>query len=103
MSEVKPRLAVGYHSILVPEMYQDIIDTVRTTYDGPLVIANDLYCWSITKDTIRQREVMAAERVQPPPTSSEYMTAKRSGEAGYSEFISSGKWKGYTPPPLPEK
>jgi hypothetical protein len=31
------------------------------------------------------------------------MTAKRSGEAGYSEFISSGKWKGYTPPPLPEK
>ena len=39
--------------------------------------------------------------VQPPPTSLEYMRAKRSGEASYSEFINSGKWSGYTPPPLP--
>ena len=31
------------------------------------------------------------------------MQAKRSGEAGYSEFIESGKWEGYTPPPLPER
>lgn len=102
MSEVQPRLAVGYHSILVPEMYQEILDTVRSTYAGPLVLADDLMCWNISKERIVQREVMAAERVQPPPTSPAYMTAKRSGEAGYSEFINSGKWKGYTPPPLPK-
>ena len=42
MSTVKPRLAVGYHAILVPEMLQDITDNVRSTYDGPLVIATDL-------------------------------------------------------------
>ena len=53
-------------------------------------------------DEIVQREVISSERVQPPPTSPEYMTAKRSGEASYSEFIESGKWEGYTPPPLPE-
>ena len=50
-----------------------------------------------------QREVMAAERVQPPPTSPEYMKAKRSGEAKMSEYIMNGKWVGYTPPPLPER
>ena len=60
--------------------------------------------WNVTKDAIVQREVVSAERVQPPPTSPEYMTAKRSGEAAYSEFIEDGKWwEGYTPPPLPDK
>lgn len=104
MSAIKPRLAVGYHAILDPEMQQEIIETVRTTYGGPLVIANDLMAWNVTKDAIVQREVVSAERVQPPPTSPEYMTAKRSGEAAYSEFIEDGKWwEGYTPPPLPDK
>ena len=42
MSEVKPRLAVAYHAILVPEMLQEIVETVSTTYDGPLVVASDL-------------------------------------------------------------
>jgi len=59
--------------------------------------------WNISKDAIIQREVISAERVQPLPTSPEYMTAKRTGEAAYSEFINSGKWEGYTPPPLPDK
>ena len=94
MSEVKPRLAVGYHSILVPDMLQDMTERVRKVYDGPLVLATDLMCWNITKDSIQQREVVAAERVQPPPTSPEYMRAKRSGEAKISDFILSGKWRG---------
>ncbi len=102
MSAVKPRLAVGYHSILDPESLQSLIEGVRTTYDGPLVIADDLMAWTVTKDAIVQREVVSSERVQPPPTSPEYMKAKRSGEAEYSDFIIGGKWKEYTPPPLPE-
>ncbi len=102
MAEAKPRLAVAYHAILVPEMLRDIQDNVRSTYDGPLAIATDLMAWNVTKDTIQEREVMAAERVQPPPTSPEYLTAERSGEATMSDYIMSGKWKGYTPPPLPE-
>jgi ribonuclease Z len=101
MSAVKPRLAVGYHSILVPEMHQDMVDAVRETYDGPLIIASDLMAWNISKEAIVQREVIAAERVQAPPTTPGYMKAKRSGEASYSDFTASGKWKGYTPPPLP--
>lgn len=103
MSAVKPRLAVGYHQVLVPEMLQTTIEAVRTTYDGPLVIADDLMAWNVTEEAIVQREVISSERVQPPPTSPEYMKAKRSGEASYSDFINSGKWKGYTPPPLPDQ
>jgi len=101
MSQVKPRLAVGYHAILTPEMHQDIMENVRTTYDGPLALASDLMCWNISKDSIRQREVIAAERVQAPPTSLGYRKAARSGEASVSDFIASGRWKGYKPPPLP--
>ena len=103
MSAVEPRLAVAYHAILVPEMRQEIIETVRSTYDGPLAVASDLMAWTVTKDAIVQREVIAAERVQPPPTTPGYLRARRSGEATVSDFIRSGKWEGYTPPPLPER
>ncbi len=103
MAEVRPRLAVGYHSILVPDMQLNMTDRIRSVYDGPLVLATDLMCWNITKDSIQEREVISAERVQPPPTSPGYMTAKRSGEAKISDYILSGRWAGYTPPPLPDK
>lgn len=103
MAEARPRLAVAYHSILVPEMLQDMTDAIWTVYDGPFVFANDLMCWNITKDSIQLREVIPAERVQSPHTSPGYMTAKRSGEAKMSDYILAGKWKGYTPPRLPDK
>ena len=102
MAEVKPRLAVGYHTIRKPELDQMMLEEIRTVYDGPLVIANDLMAWHVTRDAIVQREVVSAERVQAPPTTMEYKTAPRSGQASYSEYINAGKWEGYTPPPLPE-
>lgn len=80
-----------------------MIEEIRKVYDGPLVIADDLMAWNISKDAIVQREVVSSERVQAPPTTPEYKKAKRSGEASYSDFVSDGKWEGYTPPPLPER
>ena len=74
-------------------MLQDMTERIREVYDGPLVIANDLMRWNISKDSIQQREVIAAERVQPPPTSEGYMKARRSGEAKMPDFIMRGKWK----------
>ena len=103
MAAVKPRLAVGYHTIRQPELDMMMIEEIREVYDGPLVIADDLMAWNITKESIVQREVVSSERVQAPPTTEAYKKAKRSGEATYSDFISAGKWKGYTPPPLPER
>jgi ribonuclease Z len=101
MAEVQPRLAVGYHTIRQPELDMMMIEEIRQVYDGPLVIADDLMAWHISKDAIVQREVVSSERVQAPPTTEGYQKAKRSGEATYSEFTASGKWQGYRPPPLP--
>ncbi|MGI9350181.1 MAG: guanitoxin biosynthesis MBL fold metallo-hydrolase GntH [Rhizobiaceae bacterium] len=103
MAQVKPRLAVGYHTIRQPELDQMMLEEVRKVYDGPLVIADDLMAWNISKDRIIQREVVSSERVQAPPTTMGYKNAKRSGQASYSKFIDDGKWEGYTPPPLPAK
>jgi ribonuclease Z len=42
MSAVKPRLAVGYHSVQSPDNNAAITDGIRKTYDGPLALARDL-------------------------------------------------------------
>ena len=103
MSEVKPRLAVGYHSI------QDIISTVaisdgvRTTYSGKLAIATDLMVINVTKDNIEVRLAIVDENVNPPGAGTEYTEAKRTGKATTSKFIDEGKWKGYEPPEMPKK
>jgi len=103
MSAVQPRLAVGYHTLRQPELDQLILEDIRKTYDGPLVIANDLMAWTVTKDAIIPREIVSAERVQAPPTTQGYLEAERSGEASLSEFVANGKWEEYQPPPLPER
>ena len=33
MSEVKPRMAVAYHALLIPELLQESTEQIRTTYD----------------------------------------------------------------------
>jgi hypothetical protein len=43
------------------------------------------------------------EYVLPPDVSEAYKKAPRSDEKHPGEFITSGKWKGYTPPPMPKK
>ena len=102
MAAVQPRLAVGYHTIRQPELDQMMLEEVRKVYDGPLVIANDLMAWHVTKDAIVQREVVSAERVQAPPTTMEYKACPRIRHPFAIAPINNGKWKEYVPPPLPE-
>jgi ribonuclease Z len=101
MSEVKPRLAVGYHSVQSPENNAAIMDGVRKTYDGPLALARDLMVINVTKDDIVVRMATVDEYVLPPDVTEAYKTAPRTDEKSPSEAILSGKWKGYTPPPMP--
>ena len=103
MSEVKPRLAVGYHSVQSPENNAAIMDGVRKTYDGPLALARDLMVINVTKETIKVRMASVDEYVLPPNVSQAYKDAPRTDQKHPSEHILSGKWKGYTPPPMPEK
>ena len=99
MSAVKPRLAVGYHSVQSPENNAAIMEDVRKTYDGPLALARDLMVINVTKEKIEVRMAVVDEYVLPPDVSQAYDAAKRSGQKHASEYITDGKWKGYTPMP----
>jgi ribonuclease Z len=102
MSQVKPRMAVAYHAILLPELLQESTEAIRSTYNGPLSIASDLYVYNITKDKITVRQAVVPEIMYPPRPSAAYGTAARAEEIKMTDFPNSGKWEGYKPPPLPE-
>jgi ribonuclease Z len=103
MSAVKPRLAVGYHSVQSPENNAAIMDGVRKTYDGPLTLARDLMVINVTKETIKVRMAVVDEYALPPDVTQAYKKAPRTDEKKPSEYITDGKWEGYTPPPMPKK
>jgi ribonuclease Z len=103
MSAVKPRLAVGYHSVQSPENNAAIMDEVRKTYDGPLALARDLMVINVTKEAINVRMASVDDYVLPPNVKPAYNKAARSGQKHASDYITGGKWKGYTPPPMPKR
>jgi len=77
------------------------MDGVRKTYDGPLALARDLMVINVTKDTIKVRMATVDEYVLSPDVTQAYKEAPRSDDKQPSEYIMDGKWKGYTPPPMP--
>jgi ribonuclease Z len=103
MSAVKPRLAIGYHSVQSPENNAAIMDEIRKTYDGPLALARDLMVINVTTETITVRMAVVDDYVLPPDVTPAYIKAPRSGQKTASEYIMDGKWEGYTPPPMPKK
>ena len=103
MAAVKPRLAVGYHSVQSPENNAAIMDGVRKVYDGPLALARDLMVINVTRDKIVVRMAIVDEYVLPPDVTAAYKKAKRSEDKKPSKYIEDGKWEGYTPPPMPKK
>ena len=73
------------------------------TYDGPLALARDLMVINVTKDKIKVRMASVDEYVLPPDVTKGYIDAPRTDPKQTSEKIQAGKWKGYTPPPMPKK
>jgi ribonuclease Z len=65
MSEVKPRLAVGYHFYNDFDTEPEVRKRVRKTYDGPLSLAVDYMVWNVTKDDIKVRMAAKDEEVWP--------------------------------------
>ena len=102
MSAVKPRMAIAFHTVLLPDIRQSMLEGIRKTYDGPLTIADDLMVWNVTKNAVTMREAVIPDRVTPPPTTEAFNRAPRSGHAKMSRYIMDGVWKGFTPPPLPK-
>ena len=67
MAETNPRMAVAYHFFNDPDTAPAILQGVRSTYDGPLTLADDYMVWNITKDDIRVRTISYNPDVWPPP------------------------------------
>ncbi len=107
MSEVKPRHAIGYHFWTWHDIYDETLEAVRKTYDGPLTLASDMMVWNVTDDQVVVREAITTENVAPTGTTAAYRKAEREppsvAEEWISEDINAGKWKGYQPPPLPQQ
>jgi len=72
MSAIEPRHAIGYHFWTWHDIYDDTLDAVRETYDGPLTLASDMTVWNVTDDQIVVREAIASEDVAPTGTTRAY-------------------------------
>ena len=68
MSEVKPRLAVGYHFYNDFDTQPEVYERVRKTYDGPLSLAMDYMVWNVTKEGVRTRMAVANPEAYPTPS-----------------------------------
>ena len=91
MSEIKPRMAVAYHFFNDFDTAPNILEGIRSTYDGPLTLANDMLVWNVTAKDIRVREVVFPEAVWPPPAAQKPQSIDHSVVQTESEDIRSGK------------
>ena len=106
MQEIKPRMAVAYHFFKDFDTTAQVNDRIRTTYDGPLSLAEDFMVWNITKDDIRVRMAVVEEHTWAPPLAGAAEPPggdpdrKKYGKEmgvpveslGYSDFIKEGRW-----------
>ena len=105
MQEIQPRMAVAYHFFKDFDTTAEVNDRIRTTYDGPLSLAEDFMVWNITKDDVRVRMAVVEEHTWAPPLASDAKTPQKgdrkqfSKDAGvpvealrYSDFITEGRW-----------
>ena len=108
MSEIKPRIAVAYHFFKDFDTTSAVNDRIRTTYDGPLSLAEDFMVWNVTKDDIRVRMAVVEEATWAPPLTGEPQQPggdadrKKFSEGSgvpveallYSDWVIGGRWDG---------
>lgn len=88
MSEVKPRHAIGYHFWTWHDIYDEIYEIVRETYDGPLTLASDMMMWNVTDGQVVVREAFADENVAPTGTTAAYRSSEREPPSVAEKWIS---------------
>ena len=91
MSRIKPRMAVAYHFFKDFDTTAAIYDGIRSTYDGPLSLAEDYMVWNITKDDIRVRLAIIDEDVWPPPATEKPQVPDPTIRIPYSDEIAGGR------------
>ncbi len=91
MSMIKPRMAVAYHFFKDFDTTASINDRIRSTYDGPLSLAQDYMVWNVTKDEIRVRMAVVSEEVWPPPATEKPVLPDPKRRIPFSKKIAGGR------------
>jgi len=92
MSNLKPRLAVAYHFWTGIDSTPGVFERIRTTYDGPLSLAQDYMVWNVTKDEIRTRMTFLDHESWNPPVAYAAEPVDPDDLVGYSPLIEAGRW-----------
>jgi ribonuclease Z len=90
MSEVQPRMAVGYHFYNDFDTEPDVRRRVRKTYSGPLTLALDYMVFNVTKDNIKVRTSAIDEEIWPSPPTKQKIPPDTGSSIAFSEFTKSG-------------
>jgi ribonuclease Z len=91
MSMVKPRHAVAYHFWKDTDTTGPVLESIRTTYDGPLSLAEDYMVWNVSKDGIRERMTVFDEHSVNPPLAYPAEPVSAEDRVGYSPEIEAGR------------
>lgn len=91
MSELKPRIGVGYHVFNDFDTQPQIMEEIRQTYDGPVELAVDYMVFNVTKDKITTRMSSINEDVWPLPSVTKKLSADPKDRIGFSKFIMDGR------------
>lgn len=91
MSMVKPRHAVAYHFWKDFDTTGPVLESIRTTYDGPLSLAEDYMVWNVSKEGIRERMTAFDEHSGNPPLAYPAIPVKPEDRVGYSPEIEAGR------------
>lgn len=105
MQQIQPRMAVAYHFFKDFDTTAAVNDRIRTTYDGPLSLAEDFMVWNVTKDDITVRMAIVEEHTWAPPLAGVAEVPQKEDRQNfsesfgvpvealsYSDFISQGRW-----------
>jgi len=91
MSMVEPRMAVGYHFFNDFDTQPNVLEAVRSTYDGPLALATDYMVFNVTKDDIRVRMAAVDEDIWPQPAIQDKLPPDASLRVGFTDYINGGR------------
>jgi len=91
MSQIKPRMAVGYHVFNDFDTKPQIEKEVRSTYDGPFELAVDYMVFNVTKKDIRVRMAAYDEEIWPLPSVTKKEAADPKDRIGFSDYITGGR------------
>jgi ribonuclease Z len=92
MSQLQPRLAIGYHFFNEEGTRYGIYDGVRETYSGPLSLSKDNMVWNITKDAIVERMAVSPDQAWAVPGPTTPPKPVKGVPDPMSDYIKAGAW-----------